>query len=219
MKKPRQYLLASATLGALVCAVLVPNSEAADDAAIASALSQTVQSAAHPVGPDYRLSPRDLVQFEIFEEPETLVVQRVSTSGAIIVPMLGPIQVADRTLLEVEQTAEKAYVDKGYYVRPQVMLTVQAYAPRSVSVLGQVNHPEQIALPIEASQIGIMKAITLAEGFTRLARSDQVLVIRTVEDHQEQHTININKYLTSGGSEPEFELRPDDIVFVPERVF
>jgi polysaccharide export outer membrane protein len=219
MKVPRQFLLASATIGALLCAALPPASTAADDATVASALSQAVQETARPVGPDYRLSPRDLVQFEIFEEPETLVVQRVSTSGAIIVPMLGPIQVADRTLLEVEQTAEKAYVDKGYYVRPQVMLTVQAYAPRSVSVLGQVNHPEQIALPIEASQIGIMKAITLAEGFTRLARSDQVLVIRTVEDHQEQHTININKYLTSGGSEPEFELRPDDIVFVPERVF
>jgi protein involved in polysaccharide export with SLBB domain len=64
-----------------------------------------------------------------------------------------------------------------------------------------------------------MKAITLAEGFTRLARSDEVVVIRTVDDHEEQHTINISKFLTSGGSEPEFELRPDDIVFVPERVF
>jgi polysaccharide export outer membrane protein len=219
MKKPRQYLLTSATLGALLCAVLVPSSAAADDAAIASALSEAVQATDRPVGPDYRLSPRDLVQFQVFEEPETLVVQRVSTSGAIIVPMLGPIQVAERTLLEVEQTTEKAYIDKGFYVRPQVMVTVQAYAPRSVSVLGQVNHPEQIALPIEASRIGIMKAITLAEGFTRLARSDEVVVIRTVDDHEEQHTINISKFLTSGGSEPEFELRPDDIVFVPERVF
>jgi polysaccharide export outer membrane protein len=147
------------------------------------------------------------------------VVQRVSISGAITVPMLGLIQVAGQTLLEVQQAAEKAYIDKGYYVKPQVMVTVQAYAPRSVSVLGQVNHPEQIALPIEASRIGIMKAITLAEGFTRLAKSDQVLVIRTVDGHEEQHTVNINNYLASRGSQPEFVLRPDDIVFVPERVF
>jgi protein involved in polysaccharide export with SLBB domain len=219
MKQTGQFLLVSAAIGALLCAALPLSSAAADDATVESALSQAVQTAATPVGPDYRLSPRDLVQFEVFEEPETLVVQRVSTSGAIVVPMLGLIQVADQTLLEVERSAEKAYIDKGFYVHPQVMVTVQAYAPRSVSVLGQVNHPEQIALPIEASRIGIMKAITLAEGFTRLAKSDEVLVIRTVDDHEEQHTININKYLTSGGSEPEFELRPDDIVFVPERVF
>jgi polysaccharide export outer membrane protein len=159
------------------------------------------------------------VQFEIFEEPETLVVQRVTTSGAISIPMLGLIQVADRTLLEIEEDAQKAYVAKGYYVHPQVMLTVQVYAPKSVSVMGQVNHPEQIALPIEAARIGIMQAITLAEGFTRLARSDQVLVIRTVGGREEQHTVNIDSYLASKGQEAEFSLRPDDVVFVPERVF
>jgi polysaccharide export outer membrane protein len=175
--------------------------------------------ATSPVGADYRLSPRDLVQFEIFEEPETLVIQRVSSSGAISIPMLGLIQVADKTLLEITESTQKAYVARGFYVHPQVLVTVQAYAPRSVSVLGQVNHPEQIALPIEASGIGIMQAITLAQGFTRLARADQVLVMRKVGGREEQHIVNIASYLASRGSEPEFQLRPDDIVFVPERVF
>jgi protein involved in polysaccharide export with SLBB domain len=215
MNIPSKNLLAIAVVGAIICAPSLPRSSAADDAI--GTPDQSISN--QQVDADYRLAARDLVQFQVFEEPETLVVQRVSISGAITVPMLGLIQVAGQTLLEVQQAAEKAYIDKGFYVKPQVMVTVQAYAPRSVSVLGQVNHPEQIALPIEASRIGIMKAITLAEGFTRLARSDQVLVIRTVAGHEEQHTVNINNYLASRGSEPEFVLRPDDVVFVPERVF
>ena len=170
-------------------------------------------------GADYRISPRDLVQFQVFEEPETLVLQRVTTSGEISIPMLGVIRVADRTLRDVEESTQKAFIDRGFYIHPQVIVTVQAYAPKSVSVLGQVNHPEQIALPIEAAHIGIMQAITLAEGFTRLAKSDEVRVMRTVAGREEQHVVNVDGYLASKGSEADFQLQPDDIVFVPERVF
>jgi polysaccharide export outer membrane protein len=170
-------------------------------------------------GADYRISPRDLVQFQVFEEPETLVLQRVTTSGEISIPMLGVIRVADRTLRDVEETTQKAYVDRGFYIHPQVIVTVQAYAPKSVSVLGQVNHPEQISLPIEAAHIGIMQAITLAEGFTRLAKADEVRVMRTVDGREEQHVVNVEGYLASKGTEADFQLQPDDIVFVPERVF
>jgi polysaccharide export outer membrane protein len=219
MKRLLNFPPVCTAFGAALCALFIPDARAHAAEPSALAISDTTPTAARPVDSDYRLSARDLVQFEIFEEPETLVVQRVTTSGAISIPMLGLIQVADRTLLEIEEATQKSYVLKGYYVHPQVMLTVQAYAPKSVSVMGQVNHPEQISLPIEAARIGIMQAITLAEGFTRLARSDQVLVIRTVEGREEQHTVNINSYLASKGAEAEFILRPDDIVFVPERVF
>ena len=170
-------------------------------------------------GADYRVSARDLVQFQVYEEPDTLVIQRVTTSGSISIPMLGLVKVADRTLLEIAESTEKAYTERGYFIHPQVLVTVQAYASRSVSVLGQVNHPEQIALPIEAAHIGIMQAITLAEGFTRLARSDQIRVMRTVGGREEQHVVNIDNYLASKGAEADFQLEPDDIVFVPERVF
>ena len=218
MTTHRVSLLAFSAAGPLLWALSLMASEVPGAPAVDLGQSP-VPTAIRPVDADYRLSARDLVQFQIFEEPETLVVQRVTTSGAITIPMLGLIQVSDRTLLEIEQATQKEYVDKGYYVHPQVMMTVQAYAPKSISVMGQVNHPEQISLPIEAARIGIMQAITLAEGFTRLARSDQVLVIRTVDGREEQHTVNINSYLASKGSEAEYILRPDDIVFVPERVF
>lgn len=206
-------------LAALLCASLscAGASDPSDHAeAPAPAAAVTPDRAASA---DYRVSPRDLVQFQIFEEPDTLVLQRVSSSGAISIPLLGLVRVADRTLREIEETTQRAYVDHGYFIHPQVIVTVQAYAARSISVLGQVNHPEQISLPIEASHIGIMQAITLAEGFTRLARPDQVRVMRTVDGHEEQALVNIEAYLASNGKMSDFQLRPDDIVFVPERVF
>src|SRR4051812_43860769 len=72
-------------------------------------------------GSDYRIGPRDLVQFQIYEEADVQAVQRVSNSGEISVPMLGPVRLAGLTLREAERRLEQAYIDKGYFVQLQVM--------------------------------------------------------------------------------------------------
>lgn len=169
-------------------------------------------------GADYRIAQRDLVQFQVFDEPELVSVQRVSASGQISVPMLGTVKVGGLSLREAEAMLVKAYVEGGYFIKPQVIISVQTYAPRSVSVLGQVNRPEQIEFPVERERVGIVQAITLAGGFTRVAKTDGVRVLRTVEGKEEQFTVNVAFYLDSKTG-TEFQLLPDDIVYVPERVF
>jgi protein involved in polysaccharide export with SLBB domain len=168
---------------------------------------------------DYRIAPRDQVQFLVFEEPDVVVLQRVSSAGEISVPMLGAVKVAGLTLRQAESMLEKRYRDGGYYLNPQVILSFQAYAPRSISVLGQVNNPSQIDFAIERDQLGIISAITRAGGFTRVARTDSVKVMRMVEGKETSFTINVAAYLDERSKEQEFKLMPDDIVFIPERVF
>jgi protein involved in polysaccharide export with SLBB domain len=168
---------------------------------------------------DYRIAPRDQLQFQIFEEEDSALVQRVSSAGEISVPLLGAIKVAGRTLRECESLIEKRYREEGYFLRPQVILSFQAYAPRSVSVLGQVNNPNQIDFAIERGAIGIVAAITRAGGFTRIARTDAVRVMRTVNGKETSFTVNVSAYLDDKSKEQEFQLMPDDIIFVPERVF
>ena len=167
---------------------------------------------------DYRLAARDLVSFQIFEETDTNTIQRVSASGEINVPLLGTVQIGGLTLREAEQKLARAYVDGGFFIKPQIILSVQAYAPRSISILGQVNKPEQIEFPVERDLLGIIQAITLAGGFTRVAKIDEVRVLRTSGGKEQQFTINIAAYLDQKQG-AEFKLQPDDIVYVPERVF
>lgn len=168
---------------------------------------------------DYRIASRDQLQFQIFEEADSVLLQRVSTAGEISVPLLGPVKVAGLTLRESETLIEKRYREEGFYIKPQVILSFQAYAPRSVSVLGQVNNPNQIEFAIERGSIGIVTAITRAGGFTRVARTDAVRVMRTVNGRETSYTINVASYLDEKSKDQEFRLMPDDIVFVPERVF
>lgn len=172
-------------------------------------------------GDDYRIARHDLIHFQVYEEPDVAVVQRVSASGEIRLPLIGTVTVAGLTLREAESRLRGRFIGGGFYVNPQIILSLQEYTERSVSVLGQVNDPAQVQLAPEARTIGLAQAITYAGGLTRLAKADAIQVVRTSADGREQRfVVDLNAYLGHrGGSASQFELQPGDIVFVPERVF
>jgi polysaccharide export outer membrane protein len=168
---------------------------------------------------DYRIAPRDQIKFQITGETDEPLLQRVSSGGEISVPLLGAVKVVGLTLRETETLIEKRYRDGGYYLNPQVVLYFESYAPRIISVLGQVNNPVQVEFSIEREQMGIVGAITRAGGFTRVAQTDSVKVMRTVDGKETVFKVNVASYLNETAKDPEFKLFPDDVVFVPERVF
>ena len=216
-------LLGSTASAALVFVLAFPAARAGNSlpGAQAPVAPAPAPSAENAAASDYRLAARDLIQFQMAEEPELLTVQRVSSSGEIAVPMLGPVKVGGITLREAEQMMNRQYVEKGFFVKPQVILSLQTYAPRSVSVLGQVNKPDLMEFPVECEQMSLVRAITAAGGFTRIARTDAVRINRRVGDHDNNITVNVELLLdakTSADS-ADFQLLAGDVVFVPERTF
>lgn len=189
----------------------------------AMALASTPVTARASGGGDYQIAVRDMLQFQIFEEPDTLMVQRVSATGKIPLPLVGVVKVEGLTLREAEAKLRTLYIDGGYFISPQVILVLQQYDDRSVYVLGEVNKPGQIRLQLEAPSINIVEALTNAGGLTRLARGDLVQVTRVDSDKREtRFTVNVQSYLAGNrNSEASkgFQLLPGDIVFVPERNF
>ena len=170
---------------------------------------------------DYRVAVRDTIQFQIYNQLDMTTVQRVTANGEVRLPLVGTVKVADLTLRDAEQVLEKMYRDGGFFIHPQVILSVQQYDDRFVAVLGQVKEPARIPLASETSTIGILHAITEVGGFTRVARTDAVQVLRVGPDGKDSRLIvnTDSLLLPASGSTPEFQLQPGDIVFVPERVF
>ncbi|HEY5227493.1 MAG TPA: polysaccharide biosynthesis/export family protein [Opitutaceae bacterium] len=168
---------------------------------------------------DYLIEARDQVKFQVTGEPDDPLIGRVSSAGEIAIPLLGAVKVAGLSLKQAENLMERRYREGGFFLNPQVILSFEAYAPRSVSVLGQVNNPSSVDFTIERQDIGIVSAITKAGGFTRVARPDSVKVTRNIDGKDTTFTVNVAAYLSETSTESEFKLMPDDIVFVPERVF
>jgi polysaccharide export outer membrane protein len=66
--------------------------------------------------------------------------------------------------------------------------------------------------------MSIVQAITLAGGFTRTAAQNNTHVTRQLEGNKEQR-IRVPVEDIGVGRERNFQLRPGDIIFVPESFF
>jgi polysaccharide export outer membrane protein len=148
---------------------------------INKALSLTAaQSTSSPA--DYRIGPDDLIQITLYNIPEQdaratprTVILRVSQQGAIVVPLVGELQVKGMTTGDVERELHKRYTK---YIRtPQVGVMITEYRQR-VSVMGAVQKPGVFELTGPKSVIDML---ALAGGVTERA-GNQVHVYR--QDNQ-----------------------------------
>lgn len=179
--------------------------------------------AARAADRDYRISPRDLVEFHIHHQQDTVTRQRVTASGELRLPLIGTTKLAGLTVREAERQLEQAYRTGGFYVAPEVVLSIEKYRERYVSVLGEVKNPDRVEFPMESDTVGILHAVARVGGFTRIARIDAVQILRTGTDgQQERITLNLLDFFKSrqpAAGTAEFQLHAGDVVFVPERTF
>jgi polysaccharide export outer membrane protein len=172
------------------------------------------------VGDDYRLQPYDLVVLEMIDEPDVGTQQRISGRGDLRLPMLGSVQLRGLSVRGAEEQLESLYRIHGYFKHPQVILYVSQHVERTISVLGQVNRPDRIDLPVGTDEMGLAQAIAITGGLTRIAKANSVQVSRIGPDGKEERfVVNFSAYLNAEKTGPvsDFRLQPDDVVFVPER--
>jgi polysaccharide biosynthesis/export protein len=172
------------------------------------------------VSDDYRLQPSDLVVFELYNEPDASTQQRLSLRGEMRLPMLGSVRLKDMTVREAEEQLESLYRVGGFFKSPQVILHAFEHAERTIAVLGQVNRPDRLPLVTGTDSMGLAQAVAMAGGLTRIAKSTEIQISRPGPDGRDQrYTVNLEAYLRAekSGGASDFQLQPDDVVFVPER--
>src|SRR5262249_46454497 len=91
-------------------------------------------------GEEYRIGKDDLIEIGVFGVPELSAISRVTATGTISLPLLGPVDVADHSPQEVERKIEDG-LKKNYINDPHVTVFVREYASQPVSVIGAVKHP------------------------------------------------------------------------------
>lgn len=170
----------------------------------------------------YKIALTDLLRVDIYQEDDLRTMSRVDAKGRINLPLVGEVKVAGLTISDAQKAVENAYRDGRYLRSPQVTINVEAYAPREVSIQGQVRSPGRYPLPIETSMT-VLELVTRAGGFTDTAKGTAVNVTRVTPDGKKQvFTIDVDSLLKgkSGANinDNSLMLEPGDIVFVPERI-
>jgi len=194
----------------------------------AAAVSARADKAPAPRGSDktqtYRIRTTDKLSISIFQEDDLSKICRVDAKGTVNLPLVGEIRVYAQTLSQAERTIESAYKDGRFLRKPEVTVTVEEYAPREVSIQGQVKNPGRFELPVEAT-ISVLDLVTKAGGFTDTALGTAVRVTRILPDGSTKVlTIDVESLIKgkgnvkTNGQDSSLLLEPDDIVYVPERI-
>ena len=148
----------------------------------------------------------------VFRQPDLTTQAKIANDGSVQFPLIGEVKIGGLTLRDARESIRKRY-NADYLVEPQVYLNVIAYAQRKFTILGQVNTPGTYVMP-GGEHLGLLEAVGMAGGFTRLADRGAVVIKRT--DHGADQTLKVNtkKLTTKDGKK--FELLPGDVVTVGE---
>ncbi len=158
------------------------------------------------------LGPGDVIEIRVFQEKELSGEFQVGADGSIDYPLLGTLQIGDATPSQVAERVREGLAN-GYLRDPFVTVTVKELVSKRVYVLGQVAKPG--TFPYEDGMT-IIHVITLAGGFTKIARPNAVVVTRVENGEETRTVVPVNEI--SEGRARNFFLRPGDIVFVPESI-
>ena len=155
----------------------------------------------------YVLGTDDVVQVTILGRTDFDARSKIGTDGKIQLPLLGSLQAADRTVLQLRQDVRQALQKGGYFTQPIVDVVIVSYASRYVTVLGAVATPGLIPVdrPYRLSEI-------LAKvGGVRDSGADHV-VLRSKEGERNYAV----KDLATGDVNLDPYVQPGDKIFAPE---
>lgn len=119
-----------------------------------------------------------------------------------------------RVPLDFDKLLKKGDVSQNLKLEPGD--TVVAPIADVVYVQGEVKGPGVVKY---TNDLTVVKAITLTGGLTPLAASGRVDLVRTEGEKKVRIRIDLDKMLRAPEENPDMRLRPDDIIFVPQRLF
>jgi len=162
----------------------------------------------------YQLSANDQIAVEVFGEDELRTSARVNTDGNVSLPLLGSVRLAGLTLSQATARLTELY-GRDYLVNPRLNVTLVAYAKRRFTVLGQVNRPGSYDMP-EGSPggIGLLEAIAMAGGYTRIAAPERISVRRGGD-----RVIRVDGKRMAKSQGSDFRVEDGDSITVGESIF
>jgi polysaccharide biosynthesis/export protein len=165
---------------------------------------------------EYTVGVDDILEISVLQPDELMRVVNVAPDGRIAFPYIGSIRVKGLTVSAIQQKIQDALAD-GYMKQPVVLVSLQQSRSRKFFVYGEVENPGTYALGENAT---VLRAISMAGGFTRFGSSSRVKVLRPKADDPGYETIKIDiGKVMNGDSGKDILLRPGDMVVVSEGIF
>jgi polysaccharide export outer membrane protein len=164
-----------------------------------------------------RLGPDDFVSFRVVEDRDNESQHlRVNDNGELEVPYIGLVPAQGRTCRQLAYSI-KSVLEREYYYHATVILAVDRVSDKSrgkVYVYGAVKGQGPQEIPPDEIYT-VSKAVIRAGGFGDFADKRKVKLTR--KDGQDM-VVDLKRVIEQGHTEDDVVLRPDDQIYVPQRL-
>ncbi len=168
---------------------------------------------------DYRIGVDDRLQITVWRNPELSVTSvPVRPDGKISVPLIGDVQAGGNTPTQVGALIKEklsAYIREPNVAVILTDLRSHEYLSR-IRVTGAVRTPR--SMPYRQGMT-VLDAVLEAGGANDYASPNRTKLYRKVKGKTEVIDVDLGSILTKGKLDTNVELKPGDVVTVPERLF
>jgi polysaccharide export outer membrane protein len=179
---------------------------------------------AHPPAPatvtgtdySYVIGPGDQLNIIVWRNPELSMAVPVRPDGKVAAPLVDELVAQGKTPTEMARSVEQVL---GKYVRdPIVTVIVTGFVgpySEQVRVVGEAARPQALPYRNKMSLLDVMIAVG---GLTDFAAGNNATILRTAEGNK-QYAVRLKDLLKRGDVSANVEMRPGDILVIPQSFF
>jgi polysaccharide export outer membrane protein len=168
--------------------------------------------------PDYKylIGAGDTLNISVWRNPELSATVPVRPDGKITAPLVEDMVAIGKNPTELAREMEEKL--KKYIQDPVVTIVVQGFVgPTSeqVRIVGQATRPAALNYKQDMT---VLDAMISVGGLTEFAAGNRAVLIRAAEGNK-AYNVRLHDLLKRGDVSANVELRPGDVIIIPESWF
>lgn len=166
---------------------------------------------------NYLIGPGDSVQVFVWRNPEVSGSFPVRPDGKMTMNLVEDIQASGKTPSQLARDIEKALAK---YIQEPIATVIVAGGigpfDQQIRVVGEAARPQALNYREKMSLIDLMISVG---GLTDFAAGNKAYILRTVDGKQNRLGVRLEDLLKGGDISANVDMRPGDVLVVPESLF
>jgi polysaccharide export outer membrane protein len=165
----------------------------------------------------YKIGPGDEIEVFVWRYPEASTSVTVRPDGYITARLLEDVPASGKTPTELARDLER---ELGVFLRdPLVTVIVSGFNgiyPEQIRVVGEATSPQAMQYNDGMTLLDLMIQVG---GITEYADGNKTILVRVEKGERVQYTLRVDDLILDGDITANVDMRPGDILIIPESFF
>lgn len=165
----------------------------------------------------YKIAPGDELEIFVWRYPEVSTTVQVRSDGFVTANLLEDVPAAGKTPTELARDLER---ELSIYLRDPLVSVIVGGGlgifPEQIRVVGEATTPSALLYTDGMTLLDLMIQVG---GLTEFANGNRTILVRVEEGVQNQYTLRVEDLVRDGDITANVDMRPGDILIIPESWF